>query len=236
MDNEQRVREMERASVERWFAPSPLGALFDAGDGRMLQIGVDAIEAARAEAFAIIDRFIVDSRPPPRWAVFGVIFAFTCALLALQPLLGLGGAAIGGIVMGGLILWHADDLLRLLRYRRDLKSLRARTAVALGARAPLPEDLAARYRRRNPWRTVFHIWVSGASVLALLSAHFVAPDSIGIETFPLALGAVAIGWLLYWLARRVDRAQAAATLASRATPPISPAEPKQESAGGRIRL
>ena len=201
---------MERAAVERWFAPSPIGLMFDAGDRRMLQIRTDMVEAAREEAFAIIDRFIVESRPPPQWALVAVIIAFSLALMALQPLLHLSGGEIGGIVAGGLLLWHGDDWLRLWRYRRDLKALRARTAAALALRTPVPEELAGRYRRSNPWRTLLHVWVLGLVAATMLAMHFVPPDAIGGGITALVIAAVGVAWILYFLARRTDLAQRAA--------------------------
>jgi hypothetical protein len=207
MNHEKRVREMERAAIERWFAQTPFGLMFNAGDGRTLQIRADLMESAREEAFAIIDKFITDSRPPPQWAMVGVIIAFSLALMALQPLLGLGGGEIGGIVAGGLLLWHGDDWLRLFRYRRDLKALRARTAVALALRTPVPEELAARFRRSNPWRTALHLWVFGLVALAMLAMHFVPPEAIDAGIMTLAIAAVGVAWVFYFLARRTDLAQ-----------------------------
>ncbi|MCX8476440.1 MAG: hypothetical protein MT490_11650 [Sphingomonas sp.] len=222
MNHEKRVRESERAAVERWFAHSPLGTMFSAGDGRMLPIPADAIAPWREEAFAIIDKFIVDSRPPPQWAMFGIIFAFASVLLALQPVLGLDGSAIGAIVMGGLLLWHGADLHLLWRYRRDLKALRGRIAASLALRAPMPAEFADRYRRGNAWRTALHLWVGSLIALALLATHFVPPDAIGPAAILGAIGAIGIAWLLYFLSRRTDLVQARApSLASRPTPPIS---------------
>ena len=222
MNHEKRVRESERAAVERWFAPSPLGMLFDSGDGRMLPIPTDAIEPWRDEAYAIIDTFLVESRPPPQWAMVGITLVFTFVLLALEPWLGLGGGQIGVIVMGGLGLWHVGDLHRLWRYRRDLKALRARIAASLALRAPMPAELANRFRRGNPWRTMLHLWVACLVAIVALASHFVPPDAIPPIAILIALGAVGIAWLLYFLSRRTDLAQAGgAALASRPTPPIS---------------
>lgn len=209
MNHEQRVREMERAAIERWFAQTPVGLVFDAGDGRTLQIRTDMMESAREEAFAVIDKFIADSRPPPQWALVAVIIAFSLALMALRPWLGLGGGQIGGIVAGGLLLWHGDDWLRLWRYRRDLRALRARTAGALALRTPLPGELAARFRRGNVWRIALHLWVFGLAALALLAMHFVPPEAIDAKVMTLAIAAVGVAWLLYFLARRTDLAQQA---------------------------
>jgi hypothetical protein len=237
MNHEQRVREMERAAVERWFAQTPIGLVFDAGDGRTLQIRADMVESAREEAFAIIDKFIIASRPPPQWAMVAVIIAFSLALLALQPRLGLGGGQIGGIVAAGLLLWHGDDWLRLLRYRRDLRALRARTAAALALRTPVPEELAARYRRGNPWRTALHIWVFGLAALSLLAMHFLPPESVDAGIMTLAIAAVGVAWALYFLARRTDLAQQASRQAGF---PASAALPPGQSAGssvnGQLRL
>jgi hypothetical protein len=222
MNHEGRVRDMERAAVDRWFARSPLGTMFDAGDGRMLPMSIDTVEPWRDEAYAIIDTFIVESRPPSQGAMVGIILIFTCLLLALKPWLGLEGGQIGVIVMGGLALWHVGDFHRLWRYRRDLRALRGRIAASLALRTPMPAELANRFRRGNPWRMVLHVWVLSLAVILLLAAHFVPPEAVDPRAMLAALGAVGIAWLLYFLARRTDLAQAdAATLASRPTPPIS---------------
>jgi hypothetical protein len=222
MNHEGRVRDSERAAVDRWFAPSPLGTMFDAGDRRMLPMPIDAVQPWRDEAYAIIDTFIVESRPPSQWAMVGIILVFTCVLLALKPWLGLEGGQIGVIVMGGLGLWHVGDVHRLWRYRRDLKALRARIAASLASRAPMPAELANRYRRGNRWRTMLQIWVSSLVAIALLATHFVPPDAVPPLAILIGLGVVVIAWLLYFLSRRIDLAQMReSSLASRPTPPIS---------------
>jgi hypothetical protein len=222
MNHEGRVRDSERAAVDRWFAPSPLGTIFDAGDGRMLPMPVDTVQPWRDEAYAIIDTFIVESRPPSQGAMIGVILVLTCVLLALKPWLGLEGGQIGVIVMGGLALWHVGDVRRLWRYRRDLKALRARIAASLALRAPMPAELANRFRRGNPWRTALHLWIWSFVAIVLLATHFVPPDPVPPIAILIGLGAVGIAWLFYFLSRRVDLAQArGASLASRPTPPIS---------------
>jgi len=207
MNHEPKVREMERANVNRWFPSSPLGPMFDAGDGRMLPIPADAGEPWRAEAYARIDKFLVESRPPPQWAMVGIILAFTGGLLALQPLVGFSGGQIGVIVMAGLTLWHGHDIYLLWQYRRDLRALRARIAASLALRSPLPAELGARFRQTNPWRTALHIWVFSLIALAIAAQHFVAPDQVTGATMAVALLAVGVAWLLYFAARRVDRSQ-----------------------------
>jgi hypothetical protein len=187
----------------------------------MLPMSVDAVEPWRGEAYGIIDKFIVDSRPPSQGAMIGIILVFTCVLLALQPLLGLEGGQIGGIVFGGVALWHLGDLHRLWRYRRDLRALRARIAASLVLRSPMPAELAGRYRRSNPWRVALHLWVWSVVAALLLSVHFVSPDAIGPATMLGAIAAIGFAWLLYFFSQRTDRALARETLASRQTPPIS---------------
>ncbi len=167
MNHEPKVREMERANVNRWFPVSPLGPMFDAGDGRMLPIPADAGDPWREEAYARIDKYLVEARPPSQGAMVAVILAFTCGMLALQPVLGFSGGQIGGIVMGGLALWHGHDVYLLWQYRRDLRALRARIAASLALRSPLPADLGARFRLTNPWRTALHIWVFGLVALVI---------------------------------------------------------------------
>lgn len=207
MNHENRVREMERAAVDRWFARTPLGPMFHAASGRTLPMPADAAEPWREEAYAIIDRFLVDSRPPPQGAMIAVILAFTALLFALEPWLGLGGAQIGVIVMGGLALWHVGDLHRLWRYRRNLRALRVRIEAALVLRSPLPEELARRFRIGNPWRIALHIWVFGLIAILLLAAHFLPPEGVTPAMMLAGLGAVGIAWVLYFLSRRIDLSQ-----------------------------
>lgn len=206
MNHESRVRDMERAAVNRWFPDSPFGTMFSAGRGRMLPISIDAIQSWRDEAYAIIDKFIVDSRPPSQWAMMAVILAFFFAMLALQPYLGLEAGQIGGIIMGGVLLWHVDDVWRLWCYRRDLRELRARIAASLVLRTPVPEELAKRYARGNPWRIALHVWVVGLTAFLLLSMHFMPVETIDTVVFLATLGAIGIAWIFYFLARRVDLA------------------------------
>jgi hypothetical protein len=222
MNHEGRVRDMERAAVDRWFARTPLGTMFHAGRGRTLPVPPDAVPGWQDEAYAIVDKFIVDSRPPSQWAMVGVILAFTCVMLALQPLLGFEGAHIGVIVMGGLMLWHVGDFWRLWCYRRDLGALRNRIAASLALRTPVPAELGNRFRRGNVWRTVLHLWVAGLAAFMLLSMHFMPVETIDTAVFLATLGALGVAWLLYFLARRTDLFQAqGASLASRPNPPIS---------------
>jgi len=207
MNHENRVRDMERAAVDRWFAQTPLGPMFHAGRGRTLPVPADAIQPWRDEAHAIIDKFIVDSRPPAQWAMVGILLAFTCLLLALKPWIGLEGGQIGVIVMGGLALWHVDDFWRLWCYRRDLRALRGRIAASLALRTPIPEEIAGRFRRGNPWRIALQLWVWSFVAIALLSSHFVPPEAIDRGIFLFLLAAVGIAWILYFLSRRVDLGQ-----------------------------
>jgi hypothetical protein len=222
MNHEGKVRDMERAAVERWFARSPLGTMFVADARRMLPMPADAIQPWREQAYARIDQYITDSRPPPQGAMVGVILAFTCLLLWLQPILGLNGGQIGGIVMGGLLLWHGHDVWLLWRFRQDQKALRARIAASLALRTPVPAELGDRFRRGNPWRIVLHVWIYGLVAMLLLSMHFMPVDSVSPIFVLGTIGAVGVAWVFYFLARRIDLAQASeATLASRPAPPIS---------------
>ncbi|MES2986809.1 MAG: hypothetical protein V4808_02780 [Pseudomonadota bacterium] len=207
MNHEGKVRDMERANVDRWFPPSPLGPMFDAGDGRMLPIPADAGAPWREEAYARIDKFLVESRPPSQGAMVAIIIAFTLLLLALQPVLGFSGGQIGGIVMGGLALWHGHDFYLLWRYRQDLKALRARIAASLVLRSPLPAELGARFRRTNHWRTALHIWVWSLVTLAFGSLHFADPDRVPPAMTLLVPIGIVIAWLLYFASRRVDQSQ-----------------------------
>lgn len=207
MNHEPKVRAMERANVDRWFPRSPLGPMFDAGDGRMLPIPADAGGPWRDEAYARIDRYLVECRPPPQGAMVGIILVFTVLMLWLQPWLGFSGGQIGGIVMGGLALWHGHDVYQLWRYRKDLRELRQRIAASLALRTPLPAELGARFRLANPWRTALHVWVFGLIALAFGWMHFMDAERVSRAMVLLMLIGVGIAWLLYFAARRVDQSQ-----------------------------
>lgn len=209
MNHEGRIRDMERAAVGRWFAASALGPMFDAGRGRMLPMSADAVEPWRQEAYAIIDQYLIDARPPPQGVLVAIILGFSTLLFALEPILHLDGATIGGVMMGGLMLWHLTDYHRLWRYKRDLRALRGRIAASLALRTPLPVELGRRFRRGNPWRTALQIWVVGLTLLLLAAFHFLPPDRVTPAMMLAALGAVGIAWLLYFLSRRVDLADQA---------------------------
>jgi hypothetical protein len=222
MDREKAMRESERAAVERWFAPSPLGPMFDVGDGRMLRIAPDAIPAWRDRAFARIEAFIVASRPPPRELMFCLAFLFAGLVTVLQIHTALRGEAIAALMAGGAVLWHAVEMLKVRDFRRDLRGLRGEIAASLALSTPLPAEFGARFRRRNPWRTALQIWVWSVLAAALASLHFVPAEAIDRGPILAALGATGVAWLLHFAARHVDRVQAKTpALASRPTPPIS---------------
>jgi hypothetical protein len=196
--------------------------MFDAGDGRMLRIAPDAIPAWRDEAFARIEAFLLATRPPPGWAVFGAVFLFAILVTALQRYLALRGEVLALLVAAATLLWHVAHILKLRRFRRDLRDLRARIAASLALSTPVPAEWGARYRRRNPWRVALHLWVWSLIAVGLAAQHFVPPDAIDRGALLAALAAVGIAWLLHFAARRVDRTQARdSALASRASGPIS---------------
>jgi hypothetical protein len=206
MDSERAVRESERAAIERWFPASPLGPLFDPGDGSLLPISADAAPAWKAEAFAIVEGFLAGSRDEKQHMMTLVFVAIAAGLL-----LGLAGIRGGfalaiGIGAGGAAL-HGWSFYKLWRYRRDLADLRARIRTGLAGRSPLPRELAQRYRRGNPWRVVLHVWIWSLVALALGAQHFIAPERVSPAVIPAALGAVAIAWILYFLSRRIDLAR-----------------------------
>src|SRR3954469_17181703 len=111
MDREAIVRESERAAIDRWFPRSPLGPMFDAGDGRMLPMPADTIGTWRAEGFAIVDAFIVDSRPPPQGVLFGIVFLFAALFMVIQSFVRLPGGAMAVLFAVGTMAWHAIDVL-----------------------------------------------------------------------------------------------------------------------------
>jgi hypothetical protein len=206
VNHENKVREMERAAVDRWFARTPLGPMFNPGKGRMLPIPADADKPWREEAYAIIDRFIVDSRPPPQWAMMAIFLAFFCILLLLQRYTGFGGAEAGGIVFGGVALWHLDDFYRFWRYKRDLAALRARITASLALRSPVPEEIGRRYRRTNPWRTALQLWIFAFIGFVMTAPHWLPPGDVSLPLMFSLVAAVGIAWLLYLLSRRADLA------------------------------
>jgi hypothetical protein len=203
MDRKQAIREGERAAIERWFPSSPLGPLFDPGDGRLLPTPTDTIASSKDQAFAIVDSFLAASR-----AQEDHMKIFLCIAVAGAVLMGFAGfrsgyALVAGIGAGAALL-HAHSFYRFWRYRRDLAALRQRVLASLACRSPLPHELASRYRRRNMWRTALHIWVWALALSALAVQHFLPPEQMPPALIPAALAAVAVGWGLYFLARRVD--------------------------------
>lgn len=203
MDSERAVRESERAAIERWFPASPLGPLFDPGDGRLLPIPADAAPAWKEQAFAIVEGFLVASRADKGHMKLLVFLA-----IAAGALLGFAGVRSGFALMIGIVAGaaglHAWSFYKLWRYRRDLRELRRRILASLAGRSPLPQELAGRYRRRNPWRTALHLWIGTLGIAALVGEHFLPPERVPAALVPAALTAVAIGWGLYFMSRRID--------------------------------
>ncbi|MBN8809909.1 MULTISPECIES: hypothetical protein [unclassified Sphingomonas] len=204
MDHRRSVRESERAAIERWFPASPLGPLFDPGTGDLLPAPAAAIPGWQAEAFARIDRHVEQDHVAGQvhgW-LFGLFFVglFLIAMAAhlpIGPTMVIGGAA-GGAVLHGWPIWQ------LYRFRRDLRRLRERIRGELAGRVPIPRELAARFRRRNPWRVALHVWVWGLVALGIGAQHFVEPQDVPAAVIPAALAAVGIGWVLHFLSRRID--------------------------------
>jgi len=216
MDREKAIREAERAAVERWFPRSPLGQLFDPGDGRMLHVRDDSVPRWRDEAFAVIDEFIADTRRL-HWSGIAVI-----AAVALTTFVAIYShrSAYAGVAMGlGLAAVHVLGLLRLQRYRRDLAAIRTRIRTELAISTPLPAELGARFRQGNRWRAALNIWVGGLVIAAGLGAHFLEPDRIPPIAITIGVFFIGIAWLLFFLAQRADRELAAGFPASAALPP-----------------
>jgi hypothetical protein len=207
MDRERIVRESERAAIERWFPPSPLGPLFDPGDGNLLPIPADSAPAWKAEAFARIDAWIAETRTEKREHMV-LLFLWTIGLFAIVALVGLptGTSLMIGTALGAFVL-HAWSIWRLRCFRHDLAELRARIRTELAGRTPLPRELAQRFRRSNPWRVVLHVWIWSFVLLMLAAQHFVPPESVSPAMILAALGAVGIAWILHFLSRRIDLAQ-----------------------------
>lgn len=207
MDQRRIVRESERAAIERWFPASPLGPLFDPGTGDLLPAPAASIPGWQAEAFARIDRYV--EREYVAGQVHGwmfVAFMIGLSLIATFAHLPVGTTLVIGGAAGGAIL-HGWPIWQLYRFRRDLRLIRERIRGELALRTPIPRELAARYRRRNPWRVALHAWVWGLVFLALAAQHFVPPESVPAALLPLALGAVGIAWILHFLSRRIDLGQ-----------------------------
>lgn len=204
MDEIESVRNGERAGVERWFPPGPLGRLFDPGDGRMLPIREDAAAEWRAQGFAIVDRFVFDAK---RWHPEGMLVLAVAVLGSIAALHFHHGAAIPVLIGLGMAALHGLGLLRLRRYRRELADLRARIRASLAASVPLPAEFGTRFRLANPWRAALNIWVLSLLAAAGAMAHFLKPEEMQ-PALVLAVGlAVAIAWGLYFLARRTDVSQ-----------------------------
>lgn len=204
MDRERMVRESERAAVERWFPESPLGQLFDPGDGNLLPMPSDAVAGWRDAAFARIDRFVAESQTGP-WLHALAILLFAAAVAGFGQLFGVPtGIALGAGVAVGTVLLHGWGIWQLWRFRRDLAALRGRIRAELAGRSPLPRELADRFRRRNVWRTALHVWVGSLAALALLGQHFLPPERVPPALVLAGLVAIGIGWILFFLSRRVD--------------------------------
>jgi hypothetical protein len=204
MKRDEMVREQERAAIGRWFPTSPLGQLFDPGDGGLLRVHADAVPAWKQEAYALIDRFLGDSQFEAQ----------------LQTLVLVGLAIVGGLVIGwtgfgsgtalmvliglGGFAFHAWPIYRLWRYRTELAALRARIRASLAASAPLPRELGERFQRRNPWRIALQVWVFALVLGGFAAQNFIGPERIPASAVFVMLAAVGIAWGLYFLSRRVD--------------------------------
>ncbi|MES2445025.1 MAG: hypothetical protein V4574_19540 [Pseudomonadota bacterium] len=207
MDREKAIRDSERAAVERWFPRSPLGQLFDPGDGRMLRVRDDAVPQWRDEAFAVIDEFVADTQRL-HWSGVAVIAAVALASFAA---IYSHHSAYAGVAMGlGMAAVHILGVLRLQRFRRDIAAVRTRIRATLATSTPLPAELSARFRQGNRWRTALHYWVGGLVISAGLGAHFLQPDQIPPIAVTIGLICIGIAWMLFFLAQRADRELAAA--------------------------
>jgi hypothetical protein len=206
MDRARAIRESERAAVERWFPRSPLGQLFDPGDGRMLHVRDDSVPRWRDEAFAVIDAFIADTQRL-QWSGTAVIAAVAFATFAA---IYSHRSAYAGVAMGlGLAAVHILGVLRHQRYTRDLAAVRSRIRGELAIGTPLPAELSQRFKQGNRWRTALNWWVGGLVVAIGLAAHFLAPDEIPPLAVAGGIVCAGIAWGLFFLAQRADRALAA---------------------------
>lgn len=207
MDRIKAIRESERAAVERWFPRSPLGQLFDPGDGRMLHVRDDAVPRWRDEAFAVIDGFVTDMQ---RLTGSGIVVIAAVALATFVAIYSHHGA-YAGVAMGlGFAAVHILGVLRHQRYKRDLAAVRAKIRAELAISTPLPAELGQRFKQRNHWRTALNWWVGGLVIAAGLAAHFLAPDEIPPLAVSGGILCVGIAWGLFFLAQRADRQMAAA--------------------------
>lgn len=193
--------------MERWFPRSPLGQLFDPGDGRMLQVRADDVPRWRGEAFAVIDDFVAFTERL-HWSGIAVIVAVAFAsFFAISS----HHSAYAGVAMGlGMAAVHILGVMRHQRYKRDLAAVRSRIRAELAISTPLPAELSARFKQGNRWRTALNWWVGGLVVAAGLGAHFLAPDEIPPIAVTIGIVCVGIAWMLFFLAQRADRELAAA--------------------------
>jgi len=207
MDRAKAIRDSERAGVERWFPRSPLGQLFDPGDGRMLQVRDDSVPRWRDEAFAVIDDFVAFTE---RLHFSGIAVVVAVALASFFAISAHHGAW-AGVAMGlGMAAVHILGVLRHQQYKRDLAAVRARIRSELAISTPLPAELSARFRQGNRWRTALNWWVGGLVIAIGAVAHFLPPDGFPPLLMLTFLVCVGIAWMLFLLAQREDRDQQAA--------------------------
>jgi hypothetical protein len=207
MDRAKAIRESERAAVERWFPRSPIGQLFDPGDGRMLHVRDDSVPRWRDEAFAVIDDFVAFTE---RLHVSGIAVIAAVALASFF-VISAHHSAYAGVAMGlGMAAVHILGVVRHQRYKRDLAGVRAKIRAELAISTPLPAELSARFRQGNRWRTALNWWVGGLVVVAGLAAHFLQPDEIPPLAITTGIVCIGIAWMLFFLAQRADRELAAA--------------------------
>lgn len=206
MDRAKAIRESERAAVERWFPRSPLGQLFDPGDGRMIHVRDDAVPRWRDEAFAVIDGFVADTEKLHFSGIAVIVAVAVGSFFAISA----HHSAWAGVAMAlGMGAVHIMGVLRHQRYKRDLAAVRTRIRGELAISTPLPPELSARLKQGNRWRTALNWWV-GAIVIAVgLVAHFVPPDGFPPLVMLTLLACVGIAWMLFFLAQRADRELAA---------------------------
>jgi hypothetical protein len=207
MDREKAIRESERAAVERWFPRSPLGQLFDPGDGRMLQVRDDAVPKWRDEAFAVIEGFLKDVGRLHAYGILVIVAVAVSSFFAITS----HHSAYAGVAMGlGIAAVHILGVMRHQKYKRDLAAVRAKIRGELAISTPLPAELSQRFKQGNRWRTALNVWVGGLVIAMGLAAHFLQPDAIPPLAVLTLLVCIGIAWMLFFLAQRHDRDQQAA--------------------------
>ncbi len=201
-DNMRVIEATERADVARWFSPSPAGLLFHDADGTARPIAPDAAERWKRVAQTKIDAYVNELPSHIPLGIF-IITAMVIILWCIDDLFGFSKVNVVGVgVVSGFSLLHFLPILRTWQMRRQLGEVRAAIAHELRSTAPVPAAIAARYRRRNPWKLVFEIYISLIVFVLMAGMH----EEWLIEAVPpLVWPLMAVpAWVLFGLSKYKD--------------------------------